>query len=158
MTDTIQKESAMKKYSICFFAVYCICFLLLYAIYPADENDISAGLEETTVVKREKLTQNEQRYAPGEYEPFSTDGTGIPAAGEVQIPAKGYYSDESKPVYLVYGGISEILICYPDSDTVYKRIPLIPEDLSQEDRDELVHGITFSSIEELYHYLESITS
>lgn len=62
------------------------------------------------------------------------------------------------PAYRIHLTQEELLVFYPDEETVFKRIPLSPEDLTQSDREELEEGIALSSEEELYHYLESITS
>ena len=66
--------------------------------------------------------------------------------------------ETAAPAYRIHLTQEELLVFYPDEETVFKRIPLSPEDLTQSDREELEEGIALSSEEELYHYLESITS
>lgn len=135
----------MKKYSICFVALYCLCFAMMYLSYPEQAD----GEPETVIFTKaaEILQAEETTLSPVA---ASVETTTEPETVTDNTPAA--------PPYLVKSGDSEILVYYPDEATLYKRIPLVPEDLSESDRLELETGLSFETIEELYHYLESITS
>ena len=78
-----------------------------------------------------------------------------PLAAEAPVAAE---PETEAPAYRVRLTEEGLVVCYPDADTVFKRIPLSAEDLAPSDQEELAEGITLSSEDELYHYLESITS
>ena len=138
----------MKKYSICFFAIYCLCFILLYMIYPEEEN---GGLSVEGITEARELTELAEAGA----QVLDPKETGEPEpTGQDEINVK-------RPVeftYWVYEYEGEILVCYPDHSSVFKRIPIVDEILSKEERNTLKNGLCFYHLEDVYHYLESITS
>ena len=81
-----------------------------------------------------------------------------PMAAEATVPTTEEETSTSAPMFRIYLTDEGILVYYPDERTVYKKIPILPEDLSESDREELADGIAVPDEEELYHYLESITS
>ena len=135
----------MKKYSICFVALYCLCFAMMYLSYP---EQVDEEPEIVILTKAAEILQAEET-------------TLSPVAASVETTAEPEAVTDNTaaaPPYFVKSGGSEILVYYPDEATLYKRIPLVPEDLSESDRISLEEGLSFETIDELYHYLESITS
>ncbi len=134
----------MKKYSICFFLVTLFCFAVLALTYQPEE-----PAEETVIFR--------------EWTPPETHAWVRATLPQEHLAAEATVAPETEPeteapAYRVRLTEEGLEVCYPDEDTVFKRVPLALEDLSPWDREELEGGLELATEEELYHYLESITS
>ena len=134
----------MKKYSICFFLVVVFCFAFLTLSYGGEEEP-----EETVIFR--------------DWTPPETHAWVRASLPQEHLAAEATVASETEeetvaPAYRVRLTEEELLVFYPDWETVFKRIPLAPEDLTSWDREELEEGVELATEEELYHYLESITS
>lgn len=135
----------MKKYSICFFLILVFCFSLIAFEYRAPE------MPEETVIFREWT-------APETHAWVKASLPNEPLAAEATVSSTEEETLTSAPMFWIVLTDEGILVYHPDERTIYKKIPILPEDLSESDQKELADGISVPDEEELYHYLESITS
>ena len=97
----------MKKYSICFFLVIVFCFSFLALSYQEPETP-----EETVIFR--------------EWTPPETHAWVRASLPDDLLAAEATVAPETEtaaPVYRVRLTQEELLICYPDEETVFKRIP-----------------------------------
>ena len=135
----------MKKYSICFLLILVFCFTLIAFEYQSPQTP-----EETVLFH--------DWTAPETHAWVKASVPNEPMAAEATVPTTEEETSTSAPMFRIYLTDEGSLVYYPDERTVYKKIPILPEDLSESDREELADGIAVPDEEELYHYLESITS
>lgn len=132
----------MKKYRICFFlflVASLVCILIAYSVRRSRENSGAGNISETAIESRETL------------EPVTEDQM---AANKDHVQAV----TESRETYYLVAEDGVLLVFLKDRKTIclYTHVPLM--DFPLVERTKLREGIWFSSMAEVFNYLESYTS
>lgn len=132
----------MKKYRICFFlflVASLVCILIAYSVRRSRENSGAGSISETAIESRETL------------EPVTEDQM---AANKDHVQAV----TESRETYYLVAEDGVLLVFLKDRKTIclYTHVPLM--DFPLVERTKLREGIWFSSMAEVFNYLESYTS
>lgn len=150
----------MKKYYICFFI---LAVLLTAAIFtgsyfflfrPQAKPAVPNGIMESETVIEDNVVMNQSRVEKREMDAFQTGGEVKAAKKEITQTKEAV---QEKQYYLVAED-GFLLVFAKDKDTVCLDTHMPLAEFPLQEQEKLIEGIWFSTMMEIFNYLESYSS